>query len=226
MQPTRRNVKKLLVAVLLAVTAAILPACETAPYLRQRGYEAFQTKQYEKAAQYFAKALDKDPSSWQSHYYQGLIYLQEKRALDAQLVLEMALSIKTSELKTSDILDALAESLYQQNKAAALHAILAEACDTHGTSDDFLRQGRYLSLLGDADNAKVAFEKAAHFDDRTDAGPYLAMADFYESISDTESTVRALRQALHLEPDNEQIHERLRRHGVIPGPTIALPIEN
>ena len=218
-----RVVLKTCYLALVAAALATAVGCETAPYFRQRGLELFVTGQYDSAEERFTKAAEKDPSHWASHFYLGLIHLKKGRPLEAQLSLELALSVHPADAQTPQILDALAEVLYRQNNEAALHGLVAKACDDFGTIADFLRQGKYLAKLGDADNAKIAFRKAAHFAPKDDPTVYLAMADFFESILDKDHAVMALRRALFIHPTSAQIQQRLRSFGVIPGPTIMLP---
>ena len=54
------------------------------------------------------------------------------------------------------------------------------------------------------------------------AEPYLLAADLAEQLGDDDTAIRRLRQAYGLEPGNEEIRNRLRAHGEVPGPTIAL----
>ena len=44
-------------------------------------------------------------------------------------------------------------------------------------------------------------------------------------IGDPDAAVTALRQAYGVNPDDEMVAERLRQHGLVPGPTVALPHE-
>jgi Flp pilus assembly protein TadD len=210
--------------VVVAIAAALLSSgCRSAPYLRQRGREAFDVGQYGRAEQLYSQAVERDPSNWSAHYHLGLAHLEQNRPLDAQTELELALSVRPENPAVRKIHDGMAEAFYQQKDAAALHGLLRQACDEYGTSYEFLRQAKYMSLMGDSDNARIALRKAMHFAAPGDAAPYLATADFYDSIGDEKNAVIALRRALYLKPDSEKVHNRLRDHGVIPGPTIALP---
>ena len=205
---------------ILIVTAG---GCQSASYLRQRGVEAYEVGEYERAGKLLASAADKDPSNWYTHYYLGMVHLNLNRPLEAQLELEMAEGVRPDNSVMPQILDALAESIYLQDESAALHVLLARACADWGTTHDFLRQAKYLALIGDADSAKIALRKATHFAPDDDVTPYLATADFYESLGDGTNAVTALRRALSIEPDSTKIKNRLRAHGVIPGPTVELP---
>lgn len=203
---------------------ALLPVtgCETAPYLRQRGIEAYDDARYERAEQLFGKSVDIDPGAWKGHMYLGLANLQRDQFIEAQHELELALTMNPDTDRSPEILDALAAAIYGQGNAAALHALLDQACSNYGTTHDYLRQARFLIQLGDLDNARIALGKAASFAAPSDPEAQLAIADFYESVGNTEKVIHALRRALYIDPDNQHIQQRLRGYGVIPGPTAAL----
>lgn len=215
---------------LTAFTAALslvilLGGCQINPVLRQEGIEAFGAGNLQRADNRFAKAVRQDPTDWKSLYYLGRVRVLQGRPLDGQLLLEKSLALHSDHFDTADILDALAESIYQQGPSATgrLHQMLKSAADERGTSRDFLRQGRYLMAIGDIDSAKVSLRKSAHFAGDHEPEPFLALADFYELIGDREAALIALRQAYSIAPRDDDIRERLRRRGLIPGPTLALP---
>jgi Flp pilus assembly protein TadD len=120
------------------------------------------------------------------------------------------------------ILDGLAEALLRQERTAELYAMLEEATKNYGASHDYIRQAVYIGRSGDADGAVVAFRKAAFFAPADDPTPFLAAADYYESIGDNPQAVTALRNALYVKKNDPAIGARLREHGVIPGPAAEL----
>lgn len=206
-------------------TAAMLPmvGCQKpSMVLRQEGMNAYADKQYELSHQKFSKAVTQRSDDWKSYYYLGMIALKQDRPLDAQLSLEKALSIRPENLETGAILDGLAESLFVQSKFANLSAMLQEACDRYGRPDDYLRQGIYLGKSGDADGAKLAFKKAIRFSPKDDPSPFIALAEFYDSLGSSADALMALRQAYYIQPTNVRVRENIRKHGMVPGPTVAI----
>ena len=123
------------------------------------------------------------------------------------------------------IVDALAQSIYAQDRPEPLLALCKEAAEQTGTTRAFLHLGKYLWLSGDVDAAKVAFRKAVILGKPDNAEPYVRLADFYESIGDQQSALTELRRAYGISPHDRQLADRLRAHGMVPGPTIALPPE-
>ena len=215
-------------AVMLPVflTAAILIAtgCQKPnSLLRRDGMEALDLDNVQAADQHFTTAIKQDSTDWKSQYYLGVVRLKQNRPLDAQLAEEKALTLRPSDKQfTPLILDALAESLFQQDQRAALAAMLQKAADDYGTVPDYLRQAKYLGKINDVDGAKLAFRKALKFAPRNDPAPYIAMGDYFASVGDTQGAIIALGKAYYLTPRNERIAERFRRLGYTPGPTLAI----
>ena len=220
--PTRRFVPHYAAAVAV-IAATLITGCQKPnPLLRKHGMDAYDEQATEHAQQQFVQAVEQDPTDWKSLYYLGKIRLQQGKSFEAQNLLEQALAIRQDHAQTADILDALAGALFQRGRIEALHQLLAKAIDDYGTSRDFTRHGKYLMEQGDIDQAKLAYRKAAFFAKPGDAQPFLTLVDFYETIGDTANAVTALRHAYTVTPKDRQIHDRLRRYGIVPGPTAML----
>lgn len=190
--------------------------------LRKQGIDAYQQKDTATADDRFGQAVGQDPTDWKSLYYLGLIRLDQDRPRDAQLLLEQALELRYKHQETDDILDALAQALWLRQAHQPLVGLLERAIRDRGTSRDYIRQGRYLMMMGDRDAARLAYEKAAYFAADGESKPYVTLADFYETIGDTDRAVTALRQAHGIAPKDTHLSNRLRRYGIVPGPTAAL----
>jgi len=209
---------------LLILVCVIASGCEIpAPIVAQRGVEAYEVGQFAKATSLFKKVRQREPANWQANYYLGLIELRDRNLLSAQLLLENALTLRPGHRETPEIIDALAESLFQQDIQAKLRALLAEDSKRTQSVYAFLRQATYLYKLGDVDGARVAYRKAAFFAKKDDPTPYLRQADYFEAIGDEDAALTALLHALYIIPDNPRLHDRIRGYGVAPGPTVALP---
>lgn len=205
----------------ILLPAITLTACQQLDVSHGRRY--YELKQYDEADVRLSRIVENDPTDWEAHYYLGLVRLEQGRPIDAELLLERALRLRQDYPETSQILDALAEAIYQQNRINALYAMLQQATEQYGTSQDYLRQAIYLGKTGDADGAVVAFRKAAQFAAPDDARPYIAAADFYESIGNNPEAVINLRHALYIRKNDPFIGNRLRKHGIVPGPAAELP---
>ena len=211
------------VCVTLCLSWLLATGCQkTAINLREEGRLALNRGQTPLALEKTQAAVEKDPSSAQSQYQLGLVFLELNRNLEAQYALEKAQALSPNDPQlTPKILDALAEALFRQGRMANLFEFLDKQVKTTGTTHDFLRQGDYLAKAGDPDAARLAYRKAAYFADPDDPEPYIRIADFYASIGDEPNAVTSLRYANYVDPGNLDVAERLRRFDIVPGPTIA-----
>lgn len=190
---------------------------------RSHGIRYYETGLLSLAEARLAGVVEKDTTDWKAMYYLGLVRLKQNRPLDAELLLERAYRIRQDGVETPDILDALAEAMHKQHKNnAKLYAILDGATQRYGQVRDYVRQGKYFGLSGDADAAQLAFQKSYQLAEADDPTPYVAAADFYESIGDVPQAKTALRRAYWIQPGDPMVNERLRRHGEIPGPTAGV----
>lgn len=221
----RATTNRCVLTAVLGVLIVYASGCETPnALLRKRGMDALRADDLDRAESNFNKGVTRQPTDWKSHYYLGKVYLRQRRPLDARMALEKALSLRLDELEMPGILDDLAEALVQLGEHDRLAVILVEACRDYRTAYDFRRQGRYLAKIDDMDGAVLAFKKAARFSEG-DAGPHLDMADLYESIGDSQRAIEALCRAYTIQPNRPRIAKRLRGYGVVPGPTVGLPVQ-
>lgn len=214
-----RNAAMLLTCVCLAL---LLAGCQSAINLRDEGVLALRRGQNQLAVQKLTQSVELDESSARSRYQLGRAYLAVNENIKAQYELEKAYALAPDEDDlTPDILDHLAEALYRQDRTASLFAFLEKQTSQTPTTRDYLRQGKYFAMAGDPDAARLAYRKATYFADPKDVRPYVAIADFYTSIGDEPNAVLALRYANYVAPGNLDVAERLRKFGIVPGPTIT-----
>ncbi len=208
-----------LTCICLAACIVAAGGCQSNPVLRRQAGDELRWGDPAVAEQHMTLAVEQDPTDWKALYLLGQAQLRQQRPLEARLSLERALALRNDHLETPQIIDTLADALYQQADHDRLARVLAQACQDFGRPYDFSRQGKYLSLIGDADAAIIAYRKAARFAPE-DPGPWLAIADVYESIGDRPRLIDALRRAYVLDSKDPKIAARLRQYGQVPGPTI------
>lgn len=213
----RRGVLMLLAAALM-VTACTVPNT----VLRKRADQASADGQPQRAQALLEQALEQDRTDWQAHHALGRILL-EGDPLGAQLHLERALTLQPAGPQAPAMTEALAEALYRQGKHEQALALLEQAIDEQRIAEAYLRLGRYAATIGDADGAVLAFRQAAAVAEADDVEPYMVMWRYYESIGDAGNALKSLRMAYGLRPDDPTLALALRRYGIVPGPTAALP---
>lgn len=213
-------------------------------YNRLEAYKAYRNGQVEQAREGFRQVIDSEPGDWKSQYYLGRIYLEE---LDdpsaAQQHLEIAYSVRTAQPEIAlapqpgsaqtavpfptrgQIADALAEAMSQQGLDQPLLGFLRENIDNYGAVDDYLRLARVLAERGDPDGAQVAYQQAVEMAGPDDPRPYSELAAFYEEIGARDQALIQLRKAYYIDPEYDRLAERIRSHGMVPGPTVGIPPE-
>ncbi|MBI1369654.1 MAG: tetratricopeptide repeat protein [Planctomycetes bacterium] len=229
----------------LAAMMMILGGCVSelpVDSVRVNAYDAYRAGDVDTATTKFTECVDRDATDYKSHYYLGQLAL--RKLMDpglAQRHLELALSLYESHLRhpwvmsagapetyvpaptRQQITDALAEAIYQQRNQPQLMSFLRDVIDKYGESGDYLRQATYLVKAGDHDAAKQAYQNAIKVAPKTDTAPYLAFADFYDSINARDAALHELQIAYGIDPTTPGLADAIRAHGLVPGPTIALP---
>ncbi|MEM6551895.1 MAG: tetratricopeptide repeat protein [Planctomycetota bacterium] len=203
--------------------ALALGGCVTATMHREKGNELRRQGDLVTALEEFEQSVAKDPTSYRAQYWLGRTYNDLGRPLDAQLPLEKALELRRfGGSETERILDELARSYFEQGAFEELFAFLEAEAEGRGRPVDYIRLADFMVKAGDVDQAAVAYQKAAFFAEPDDEWPYLELAGFYESVNDRPKAVLALRNALFIAPESEEVAARLRSHGLVPGPTLKL----
>jgi len=206
----------LLILMLAGGCASLRPVDQ----IRESGDVHFDRGEYARAAAEYREIVERYPGDWEAQYRYGLCQLELGNAERARTSIKVAHDRRPDD---RDIADALAEAIFRTGDAPQLYAFLRSRVDSEGTAHAWLMLGRYSMELNDPDSARVAIDTAIALDPESSVEPYLAAADLAERLGDIPLAVRRLRQAYGLDPRNETIRRRLRGHGEIPGPTIALP---
>lgn len=221
-------------AILLSM--ALTVGCASVPGQIARAEKKIEEGDLAGAERQLDAVFENDPSQWKALYLRAQVRMQQGRYQDAQYLLERSVALRYRHEETADIHDLMAESIYRQRDHDALRAMLRQAADRYATQRDFLREGKYLSLIGDPDGAELAYAKAVAVSEDTrytpyarktaePAVPYIKQANFYESIGRRDNAVISLRKAYYFAPDDLTLQKRLRAYGVVPGPAAALKPE-
>lgn len=215
--PTMRFLSMFLMMMILLIS---FTGCNS--ILRRQALDAMAEGDLSTADVKLRRAIVQEPGDYRAHWYLAEVRLRQNKPLDAQQLLGHALKQHPDGPDTPKLLDLMAESLYKQNENALLTSFLADTASRRKNVSDYIRQARYLAAIGDTDGVNLAFLKAAKFARQDDPRPYFAAAEYYESVGDRDRVVIALRHAYAIRPDDPKLQERLRRYGIVPGPTVGL----
>lgn len=207
----------------IAIPLVALSACAVhtpVTTLRERGDAHFARSEYEQAADQYAQITERYPGDWQAQYQLGVSLLELGQTSDARRALELAHSLRPYD---DEIARALAEAMYRLGDEQHLFAFLRERAESRQSSAAHLHFAHYALQMGDPDSAQIAINKAIAVDHGESVEPYLAAADLAEQLGDNDGALRRLRQAYGIDPHDQRVITRLRDHGEVPGPTLALP---
>ncbi len=188
--------------------------------IRDKGNLYFNRGEFAEAAGEYGQIVERYPGDWRAQYMVGMCHLQLHELPEARLALEIAYTNRAGD---PGVVDALAETMYQQGDEERLYELLTGIAESSQSVADYMRLARYCMEMGDPDCGKTAIETAIVLDDGSSVGPYLAAATFAEALGDLDGAVRRLRQAYGIDPRNPRVAQRLRELGEVPGPTISLP---
>ncbi len=216
-------------AATLALALGTLTACATSvPQLRYQADSCRQMGNWEGALKKYDEVLVKAPEDFEALRGRGYCLLRLGRPQQAETSLRQALALVGHESPASaGLCDDIANAKIAQHDNAGLTVFLAEEVKRHGTSRDFVRQGRGLAAMGDGDGAVGSFHKAEIRAWDEGAGEryavYLATADFYSAIRDQPNALRYVQYAAYVNHKKPEIAGRLTRLGRVPGPSEWVP---
>jgi predicted Zn-dependent protease len=189
------------------------------PMVWERGDRAFEQADFSVAKAEYGEYLSRKPGEARVQLRMAQTLLELGRPVDAVEYAAIAHDLRPGE---ETYVETYARALFEAGRTQQLYTFLRGFTADRGTVSDYIRLGEYASLLGDPDSAEHALLMAAKLDGGVTLRPQMALADFYTSIKDMTNAKRRLRMAMFIEPGNEQIHERLRSLGEVPGPSFAI----
>ena len=212
-------------AVMVTVCIGLLSTgCTTPKLLADRAERQMARGELIEAEKTLNRAEEMHPAAWRTQYMMGRLRLEQDRPHEAETALKRALSLRPSHEETEDILDLIAEALYQQgdDSERGLRRFLDRQVRDRGSARDYARKGLYLARLGDPDAGIVALRQSMALDPVGDAYSHKAMAELYRIIGDRRRELRSLRHAFFLDPDDQEVRDRMKELGHEPGPTAGL----
>lgn len=182
------------------------------------GIEAYDEGDYTTARNDFREYTQRRPADARGHFHIGQTLLALDQPKPAAEHLWLAYDLEPAE---PGYLDTLCQALYEADRTDDLYRLLTDLTTDPGHAEDYLRLGRYAARLGDADQAEPALITAVKIDKGQSPEPLVALAEFYQSVGDSENERKALIRAYHISSDDQRVNERLRALGETPGPTLA-----
>lgn len=213
-------------AVLLMTTTGCTPRTQqklfeerSSEQLTRDGDRAAEKGQIEDAALRYDEAIDRHPGNYGARVKLARIYLDLGEPLLAREQLEI---VRPERPNDPEVLDLLGQALAELGDGRGIDRRLRPIAERTNAPADWARLGRYLGIVGDADEAEAALLRAAAADGGRTIDYQVALANFYLDLGDRANALRRYRMALFLDVDDESVRGAIRDLGEIPGPTFAL----
>ena len=210
----------------LATTALLIVAtagCATQrqlPNVRASGNQAYYSGDYARALPNYQEYVNRKPEDVQGRVDLARTLLALDRASEAREQLVIAYDREPDHPEVADL---LARAMVEAGDPDRAERFLGNRAREGGRWEDYVLLGRYNTLVGKPDEARVALVTASRLAGREHIEPQIALADMFASVGDQQREIERLRMALWIDRDNPEVYRRLRSLGQIPGPTLALP---
>lgn len=215
--------------VLAAVVGSALLAsagCETTPdaptvTLQKKGDHDFEWGRYEAAATYYDQILDREPGDKRALEGYGRCMMALGRPDDAAEAFSLAVARRPGD---RTLLVQLAEARFEAGEVDQAFDLVRTWALDNNDAEAWYTLADFSRRSNDPDTAREAIVRAIEIDPEGSASYYILAAEIdVDLLQDTNSALRRLRQAYGLEPGNQEISDRIRAYGEIPGPTLVLP---
>lgn len=211
---------RVMMTAMLVCGLLLAAGCFNPPVERHYARKSMDAGDYADAERRLLAVLERDASDWEAHFLLGKTYLELNRPIQAQSELELALAINDESREwTPKILDALAQAMIKQGDDKRLYTFLDAQIDRYEGWQDYARKARYLSQIGDIDNAVLAYKQAAFFSRNENAQIYVDIADFHRERGNFEMEFQALKYAYYIDDERPDLPNRFRQLDKVPGPT-------
>ena len=225
--PRPNRLHRLPVIAILA-GSALLPfvGCDSTPnapttLLLEKGDHDFEWGRYEAAAEHYRHILDREPGDPQALEGYGRCMLALGRPAEAAESFSLAVARTPGD---RELLLLLAEAEFEAGELdEAFDLVRTWALDNNDAAA-WYKLADFARRSNDPDTARESIARAIEIDPEGSASYYLLAAEIdMDLLQNTTSALRRLRQAYGLEPGNQEIADRIRAYGEIPGPTLVLP---
>ena len=224
----RPNRLRRLPLIVMVTASVLLPVagCESTPnaptnLLLEKGNHDFEWGRYEQAAEHYGDILDREPGDPKALEGYGRCMLALGRPADAAESFSLAVARRPGD---RDLLVLLAEAEFEAGDLDEAFDLVRTWALDNNDAVAWYKLADFARRSNDPDTARDSIIRAIEIDPDGSASYYLLAAEIdMDLLQNTTSALRRLRQAYGLEPGNQEISDRIRAYGEIPGPTLVLP---
>ncbi len=218
-----------LALLLLLVCGLLLPGCTGRRPLvdvREDAQWHEQYGRYDQALADYQEYVDRDKTDLQARLDLSRLLSHYERYREAAVHMEVAYSLAP---QREHVVEQYAQTLFLADYHDTLLTRLRERAEARQTVDEYLRLAEWADRVGDTDQTRRALLTAERLGEGARIEPYVELAKLAARTGDTQAEVLRLKQALYIDlhdgddRTDPDVAARLRAHGLVPGPTIALP---
>lgn len=202
-------------------------ACQSVPPVENTVARARYANDYghhQQAADALQPIIDATPGVWQAEYEYGRAQMGLGNLEEARRSLERA----NARVPTNtEVIFTLAGCLAAQGRTAQLYELLRNAGVQLRSSEAWIRLAKYADQVGDPDTAMQSILAAIEIDDGFDARRstecYWIASQLELKYGTREGSIRRLRQAYGVNPEDPRVRAALQEAGIQLDRTTALP---
>ena len=214
----RMDALKTVTAMALVGSAVLIGGCaDRGMQLRDQGVALYHQHKYEKSLTALNAALQYDPTSAEANYYAGMIeYAKHNYDIAAyHFKLTWNADPHYPHVKT-----ALANTYLKMGEPNAAMNFLERDAELTGSVAGRLRVARFYKKIGDLDDARLNYEKAAAMAP-TDLHILMTTAEFLDSVGDRKAAGEYYAKAYRLAPTTPGLVARMEADGVTVADALA-----
>lgn len=206
----------------ILAASLLLAGCADKPALvnvREKGDYFVETKQDDRALGEYTEYLTRKPEDTEVRFKYANVLSRLGRKPEAREQFSLLVDITPTDER---FIEGYTTSLYEAGATGELNAFLVRMTTQRGSVRDWIRMGEFTQKSGDLDGAKAAYQTAAKLDGGRTTGPWIAMADMYQSVNDKRNEKAMVERALFITPQDPPLMKRYRDLGGIPGPSAGV----
>ncbi len=207
----RFNAIKALTACALIGAAGFIGGCaDRSMHLRDQGVALYQQHKYPQALTALNAALKYDPTSAEANYYAGMIQYSKHNYDLAAFHFKLTWN---ADPHYPHVKTALANTYLKMGEPNAAMNFLERDAELTGSIAGRLRVARFYKKIGDLDDARLNYEKAAAMDPRS-VRVLMTTAEFLDSVGDRHAAGEYYAKAYRIAPTTPGLVEKMQADGV------------
>jgi len=204
------TMKAVVACALIGATFFIGGCADRSMQLRDQGVSLYKQHKYTQAMTDLTAALNYDPTSAEANYYAGKIQYTKGNYELAAYHYKLTWN---ADPHYPGVKSALANTYLKMGEPNAAMNFLERDAELTGSVAGRLRVARFYKKIGDLDDARLNYEKAAAMDPRS-LRVLMTTAEFLDSVGDRKTAGEYYAKAYRLAPTTPGLVAKMQADGV------------